>query len=216
VSNPYLNPDEDSDILNSHGDKKQVRRQYSSYQGRLDADLPDDLKEAITSYISNDGEFDVDDIEIIVDSLPVEFRAMSTMYDYYSNYTRFKPDGPVIYAMAEILDEITDGRLSALADLRETERLIFSCHSLLRFMNLYLSWINPEEHRHYQNELFIYVDTFQNLLNYVLEKTIEQYRQHCKFLDKPVDEGLVESGVYTTRTRWCRDSMGRPTARGDV
>lgn len=211
MSNPYLEGDEDADILGD--DKNNINTGYGRKQfilrGPNGEELPPELQSTVAKYVSVH-----EDATIVGESLPIEFKAVSATFHYVSAWPTYQEEGPLIWAMAEILDEMTDGHLTRLYNLRETERVILYTHAVKRFMNsLYQALESFGSESNFIGETLTYVEGFVEICDFVHFKSVDEYRSLCKQLGREVDEEFIESGIYTTRSRFCTVAMARPYAK---
>lgn len=198
-------PEDDDDILG--GDSSHSGAVYSP-DGK-GFPIPDSVLRELAASLAD---------HLSQNSLPREFRAMCGMFEYFADIVLFDISGPMLAAVAQVLDQETDGRVRALYELREAERVLSSTHQVLRVQDGVMSKLryeNLDMSSHiYQTKFF--TQSFVNLTNHVQAKAINKYRLMCERLNKEPDEVLITTGYYSKRDIYSRIAMLRPPANGDT
>lgn len=213
MANPYLEGNEDDDILNATDNLNTGygRKQFVVRDG-ANKEIAPELEGTVSRYVSAFGA----ETTVVGENLPVEFKAVSATFGYLAAWPSYKEEGPLMWAMAEILDEMSDGYLSRLYDLRESERKIIYTHSVKRFMNSLFQVLETYvNENNFIGESLLYIESFVEIVDFIHFRAVEEYEHICRQLDREPDASLIETGIYTTRNKFCSVAMARPVANGE-
>lgn len=212
MSNPYLNPDEDADLFE---DPEGSDAAQSSKQNFVDKDyklvghngkeLPEDVQEVLGKYV-NDG--------IPAQSnLPIEFQAVSSIFEFYSEISTFSSDGPLLAAVAHAVDEMTGGRVRLLYEKYEAERKLLYCNILMQFNTTLLKIRDySEDTPDWLNEVSTYFESAIDIIGFVHQKAENTYREICGEIGQEPDEELIENGQYSIRDYITKLALMSPPA----
>lgn len=209
AANPYLSGDDDDDDLLADKGASNGPTQFGNSGGG--SGLAPELAKALKDYI---GAYLPGFMPDALSNMPLAFRAVSGMLDFFTDFTRFKVDGPLIWAMAEVLDELSNGKVRLLYQLHECERQIMSTHSIQRIMRRITE--HPPKHiQEHQTEVSLYFEVFNDLINYTQDKATSLYYDLCEKLGREPDVVLVNEGFLSSRDTFARAAMLRPPAKSD-
>lgn len=217
--NPYLNPSADDDLFSDDtkteesGEKapdNEIKAEFIT--GRTHADhIPDEIKAELKKHV----HIDLD--EQGRSTMPPELRMVSTMMEFYSSITNFKDDGALIAAMAQMLDEWSNGSLRDYHMKYESEREIIASKILLNFSNAFVKLLRlDEETTKWTAEVVDYIESYCEMVQFNFDKAVHNYRKACEMLEEEPDEGLIENGVYSVRTFITRIALAMPPGESDV
>lgn len=213
--NPYSDPNADDDLFEEKPDghatgNSQTAKNFE-IRGPGGEHLPADLEQALANYLG---------MHITGrqarSSQALEFRAMSEMLEYFSEMYALKHEETVSLATAELIDEMTEGRLTLYHRYHEARRKIISCHIVKKAGSKMLAVMDPESDRAHMDEIHAILTVYMDLLDFCLARSVQQYRTMSEVLEREVDEGLVEGGLITKRSRWEYYAMGCPPAEEDA
>lgn len=201
---PLFEPEDNSDLVNRANKKK------TEYQLRASGgdDIPEELKKALQDYLDTRQEE-------AKTSTPIMYRAVSSSIDYLAQRHGFQKSGAGLLAMADVLDQMTDGVLSELTVYYEARRQIIVYKDVVIGLKRLLKILEtPQLVSEYQEAEHIYVlfDIYLDYCNYQLDQAVATYRASCASLDREVDELLIETGYPSERTAWDRQIFGSPIA----
>lgn len=208
--NPYLNPDDDEDLLGDNAGSSKKQGPIVEFRGPNGEHLPDHLQSALAEYFQDYNTVSSEN------AVPGIFRAIAGMYDYFYDITRYKEFGPLLAAMAELVNEYSDGRLMLIYQLKESQRKIAAIHQVKRQINIFLTGATVDEMNDIKAEMMTYFETLASLCDFVQNKATSLYYDLCAKLEQEPDKELVESGYYTNRDTITRVSFGNPPARNDI
>lgn len=216
-ANPYLNDDDDADILSpstSEVAQSESGRKKLTIRGVEGEALPEDLKNAISNYVDTENtDFGV----VVGQGLPVEFRSVAWIFDYFCEYSRTKTDGPVMLAVAEVLDQMSDGRVSMLARLYEAERRIMWTQGVKRVLNVFITGdIFKGSNNPYLGEITMYFETYGDVINFIYDTAVNEYRALSAKVGKEPDEEFIQTGILSERSLLKAMTMGYPYAQRDT
>lgn len=197
--NPYRSPDDDSDILGDEGSDQNTRWEIRGPNGE---ELPRELQEALRDYVGGIAE--------AANSLPAAFKAVRGMYEFFANFRTFQNEGPLILAVAEVLNELTKGKVHDIWRLHEYEREIMYSNTIAIFLNRIHSSIDPEDE--YGNELIFYFETAAEIAIFVKEKASADYMNLCEMIGMEPDQKLMEEGIYSKTNDFLKVALGHPFA----
>lgn len=205
-----LPEDDDEDILSEayEAKTKKSKKSISEIRGPNGEKLPEELQKALAEYIDTSRE----EAEA---ATPIEFRAIAGMIDQWAKMHDYQKPGAVMMAMCELLDDMTDGALSNLAQYHEARRRILYTRVTIRNIRIIMSIINPDDKARYMDELYEFLDIYLDYIYFIREGAIHDYRKLAELTGKEVDEGLIETGIITSRNYWERHVFGSPPAFED-
>lgn len=198
--NPYKSHDDDADILgDANGSDTEVRWEIRGPNGE---ELPPELQEALKDYVGGMAEAGA--------SLPVAFKAVRGMYEFFANFRMFQDDGPLLLAVAEVLNEMSKGRVHDIWRIHECEREIMYSTTISNFLNRILSSISPEDE--YGNEIIFYFETAAEIAVFVRKYATDNYISLCDEAGLTPDPGLIEEGIYSKTNDFLKVALGNPFA----
>lgn len=203
-NNPYKNADEDADIFeeidkvgseDGEGDAgKQVFRTPDGVE--IPPEVADQLKEyGITSPFLGNSEGS--------SSMPPEFLMVGHLFGYLAQWTYTDRTAPLVTAVAEVLDEISDGKVRRLTEFYECERELLYTHSILYVINFVIKGLSPflqAGDSPYVGEITLYLETYGDFFNYTRLQATKNYRRLGEELGHDIDEDLIDSGNKSSRT----------------
>lgn len=212
--NPYSDPNADDDLFDDGPDGNAVGNSQTaknfSIRGPQGEHLPAELEEALAQYLG-----------IVISgrqarsNQKLEFRAMSEMLEYFSEMYALKHEETVSMATAELIDEITEGRLTQYHRYHEARRKIISCHIVKKAGSKMLAVMDPDSDRQHMDEVHAILTVYMDLLDFCLARAVQQYKTMSEVLEKELDQQLIEGGLITKRSRWEYYAMGCPPAEED-
>lgn len=214
MTNPYLSDDDDEDLLGDEAPKTSPARGNTrvEFRGPGGEQLSPELQKALGEYFK-DYQPNMKGIDII----PGIMGAISGMYEYFADITKYRQNGPLVAAMAEIMDEVTNGRLNMIYMLKEAERKIVSIHTVKRHINLFLMSRQADAvQNEVAHEMMAYFASLGKLCDFIQGRAVKLYYDLCAKLEREPDEVMVESGFYTTVDTYTRASLGNPPAKKEV
>lgn len=120
-------------------------------------------------------------------------------------------------AMAELLDEMSNGRLTKLHIKVNAERMIVISAGNGYLMNYMFTILETMQQREYLIAPFykIFVDTTREFNAFIKEKYVEVYSQICDELGVEKDTGLMETGFYTDNNQFRKYGLNSPPHKND-
>ncbi len=130
-------------------------------------------------------------------------------------------DQGLILAMAELLEEISDGRLTLLHDKVEAERMVLVAHSnlaLTEYLNdFYNDMLEGKRKNSEYNIKFPPAESFATFIiasnkyfNFMLNKYVRIYKDACTLCGVEPDLKLIDNGYYSKSTRFRKYGFGNP------
>lgn len=207
-ANPYFDPSEDDDILNDSVETTpEIKQEFTKQQKMYGPDgkeLPANVQQQLGKYLQ------VGSIDQRSANTPIEFRAMSSLMEFYASLTSFRFDGPLIAAMAHVLDQITDGQVTTMHRKYEAERKLLYSRVITTFGAILLRIYQETEGLAWQEELIHYCVSLNDINDYVRRKAEFHYRQVCEELGDEPDENLIEYGRYSGISNLHKIAFGNP------
>lgn len=203
--NPYLD-DSDDDLLGDDSKGKDVH----------DRSMPPSMGEQLASYFKGYGPGRNGHVHTEECVIPLMTHTVSGFFTYFYDVTMYREYGPLISAMAEVLNEMSDGYLEAIYQLKEAERKIYTTHSVMKAVNVFMTLEQAEDTLNIRAEMVSYFKTFGALTEFVQQRAVNLYLHLCQQLGREPDQGLIETGYYTNRNTFTRIGQGRPPAVNDV
>ena len=209
MSNLYYDPSEDEDIL---GDKT-IEDKQKNYRNKITGPngepLPDHIQEILSEYIdATEG--------IQASRVPLAFKAMSSVFDFFAEFQTYGESGALLTAIAEVVNTISDGMLLNVYNHTEARRKLISSHTIKKYLNSLLEMITYTEKKEYVGELNCYIETYANFIDYMASNAIDTYVKYCEILDVEVDQSIIDEGCISERNLWERIGLSNPPAICDV
>lgn len=130
-------------------------------------------------------------------------------------------DQGLILAMAELLEELTGGRLTTFHNKVEAERMVLVAHSnlaLTEYLNdFYNDLVEGRRNTGEYNIKFPPAESFATFIiasnkffNFMLNKYTRIYKDACETCGVEPDLKLIEHGYYSMSTRFRKYGFGNP------
>lgn len=213
--NPYLNDADDSDLFEEENPKEEKKRYV--LRGPDGQELPPELQEKLSQYLDTywDGMGGN-----AISTIPSEFLAMGQLFSFFSQFVSYRETGALVLAVAEVLDEITDGKVTKTHKFHEAQRSILFTHSNLKVINMLIETLTPSSGSDGSSwhwaELKLYLETYGDLVKFVQTKAQNTYLAMANELGKEVDQQFLDGGTKTSRTSLENITLGHPGADDHV
>ena len=191
MSNPYLD-DSDDDLL-KEADKKTAKTSGAGISDNIrvevvgmNGQMPAELQAALANYFAG---YMIS--PTAGDAVPLILRAIPSTYEYLTEITRWRENGPLLNAVADLLNEMTEGRLLLIYQLKEAERKIHSTHKVKKYINFFLTGEATQDAQEFQAEIQSYFKSMGSIVNFVQSRAVNLYYDLCAKLGREPDEGLV-------------------------
>ena len=218
-SNPYFDPNADADLFGdtttstghkhaldgstcSRCNRVHVQPPEGLSPGDLDQlgqlldSLPDNLVDAMINTL-------LDALEDDRPPVPPHAHFMATFFEGLHKTDHDNEAGPLLRAMAEVLDLMTDGQVSARRALYELERQLIVTHHTLKACNNALEEARAQDLSGPQWLLGFTCDFLVDRLGILSAR----YRKVAADAGIEPDELIIEAGVYSNATDLTRHTM---------
>ena len=142
--------------------------------------------------------------------LSQELEAVIGMFGFFKDMTIFATDGALLAAVAQVLDNITDGQVTLHYELRESERILLYTHQIIRLQKKIMDIFKFEEADSILKKMRLYMLSFLSLTTHVHNKAIKSYNDTCAKLGKEPDTVLLETGSYGVRDMYAKIALLYP------
>lgn len=208
--NPYFDPTEDDDILKSTSDAvdgSEIKQEFTKQQkiyGPDGNELPANVQKQLSQYVQ------VGSLDQRSANTPLEFRAMTSLMEFFATLSTFRFDGPLIAAVAHVLDDLTGGKVTAVYRKHEAERKLLYSKVVETFGSILLKIYQDTENMISGEELIHYCISFNDINSYVRRKAEFDYRRICEELGEEPDENLIIHGRYSNVSTLHKIAFGNP------
>jgi hypothetical protein len=157
---------------------------------------------------------------------------MSAMLEGFSRVTTMKEENAVLAALADVVDEISNGAVSTRFEYYNAKRKLITSHIIKAYLNSMINLIesslgSPESDTvvsiatedgtsaENMEEVLGFMRVFKDLIDFLSANAERQYRRACDLANEPVDENLILNGILSERSWWERWAMNKPPAEAD-
>ena len=211
--NPYADPNADDDLFETA--KPQAPTSNSSVV-QYDSNLPKQVQKALSAFFKKTG---LTNGMVKTTEVPHELKVLSDIVSGTGREAYYYADGPLIIAMAELLNESTNGLLEIVRQYHESRRVIIWAHATKRQFSFFSSVMNNlMEHTtlEHAGKASLYSEIVLDFVEFKLDEAIFDYRKLSHELDRLVDEHFILTGRMTQRTEYDRVALGWPWAEADA
>lgn len=123
----------------------------------------------------------------------------------------------LVVAMAELLDEMSDGKLKLYHQRLESERMIAVTASSIVIMGYMKALLEEVKKQGAMASPFygIFLKVNVEFNEFLKNHYVEVYKEACAKLGADIDNELISTGVYSEQTQYRRYGMSSPPARND-
>ena len=189
-SNPYFIGDEDDDILN---DAPKNNKSASKILGPNGESLPSELVEALSKYI------DIDSVNLHNTSVPLVVFASADLISFYSELLDSRSDAPIMSALCDVVNRISEGMLDDYMDLHEARHNIIMIHVVREYSSIIWKAAESAPKELEADKLFLYMGTYHSFLDWKFEQAKNQYIASCSNLNIAPDENIINYGNVTDK-----------------
>lgn len=206
-ANPYAHFEDDDELLGVNTAATQHNGAVFELRGPHGEDLPEEMQEALQKYLGYS-------IPVRSETVPLIFRAITGVYDFFANFADYSTQGPLLAALAEVVDDLTDGKLGEVYNLIEAERKILYTWAIEKFLIAILpedgNWGKDLAGDASNEEVAMYFETYLDAVRFVRSKASSIYYNLCSKLNRQPDEGLVNTGIYSKRDEIRYITLNKP------
>jgi len=177
-ANPYLSGNEDDDLYESSSEESNNIRE----------DLPQDLLHALSRYV-NSGQ-----VSAKVAEIPLACYAAAGMISFFGEIFSAKEDLPIISALCDVVNRISEGLLTKYLDLHQARHDIIIGHSIREYSNVVCEVAEGTNGDMEGAKLKTFIETYLSYINWRMDMSIKEYVQACKELEIEPDQNLISHG----------------------
>lgn len=203
-ANPYLSGNEDDDLFESSSESN------SSYK-RGNDNLPPELIDALSKYVNG--------INISADhstKVSLACYAAADLMSFFGETFTSRNDTPVLSAVCDVLDRISEGMLSRFLIMHQARHDIIYSHTIKNYAEvIYKAIISaPPEMEGAKLEMFLNV--YLSYVNWRLDVAINEYKEYCNLLELNFDADLIENGTIASDDQFTRILYESSTIMSDI
>lgn len=210
--NPFVDPNADDDLFETAKPQNTSNSSVVQY----DANLPTQVQKALTSFFKKTG---INNSVVKTTEVPHELKVLSDIVSGTGREAYFYGDGPLIIAMAELLNETSNGLLEVIRQYHESRRVIIWAHATKRQFNFFshvMDHLLESGTIEHAGKASLYSEIVLDFIEFKLDEAIFDYRNLSERLDRLVDEHFIITGRMTQRTEYDRVALGWPWAEADA
>jgi hypothetical protein len=189
-ANPYFIGNEDDDILNDAPSSNKGNPQIVGPNGES---LPPELAEALSKYIN------LDDVNVHNSTVPLVVFASADLISFYSELLDNKSDIPIISALCDVVNRISEGLLDNYLELHEARHDIIMIHVVREYSSIIWKAAESAPEELSADKLFLFMGTYHSFLDWKLEEAKSKYIKSCSSLDITPDENIINYGNVTDK-----------------
>lgn len=190
AANPYFVGDEDDDILSEAPSSANSAPKMLGPNGET---LPKELVDALSKYI------DLDNPHIQSTSVPLVVFASADLISFYSELLDSKSDIPILSALCDVVNRISEGMLDEYIGLHEARHELIMIHVVREYSSIIWKAAESAPEELNADKLFLYLGTYHSFLDWKFEKAKEKYILSCANLDIAPDENVINYGNVTDK-----------------
>lgn len=213
--NPYLPVEVNEEPVAAEQTQEQQTAQASSptrhlITGPNGEELPAEVQESLGRYLNPWGQKE--------SSLPNEFKAVKGLFEFFAGYSYYQQSGTLLLAIADVVDDMSEGLLGRVYRLHEAERRIMWTQHITRLEGLMstINWMVDGAHNAYEVEIGMFFDVLMHIARWYQEAAALEYVAVCEELGREPDNEFVQTGKLTERTHFQKIAMNHPPANKDV
>lgn len=226
MTNPYLNPDDDADILgNAPTRNGGANLNISGIQivgpdgQKINVDSLENIPEVLSRAMAG---------QISGDTNPLQTAKMTTLtnvFEYFAKTANNNPAYPLVIAMAHMLDEMTNGYFGQLLKLYQLEMQLNHQHFIKRCVAQYQSAdksarqlmesLGKDRSLPWSDDDFIAFAVAAEIADFIIVDVSVRYYELCAQLNKEPDVQLIETGYHTNPEPYSAAVLGRDVEQYD-
>lgn len=227
--NPYAIPDDDvRDILDSGSDNRRHMLDGTSpcnacggvvHNIVAPSDLPSEVLDALSNFLDGMPGDVLSSQIIIARSTPDRSKVIADFMEFSKILNEVGADGPLIRAIAEVVDEMSGGKVERLWRVYQSERELLIAHTVLKAINTMKVGLEGKKGTAEQGAddevLWKLLEQLQNSTMERIGAAVERYRFRAGETGVAIDEQLIETGTYSpdhNRSRFTDHTMSEPIA----
>ena len=206
--NPYAIPDDaDADILGETPQRKHALDGSVcpscgiAHELESDQDLPEEVLDKLAEFLDGVPAGAIHSKITVARSTPGHNHLMQDFINFAQELEKVAREAPLLRALAETVDELSGGQVQRLWRVYQSERELMIGHILVKSVNRMLDLRAPgEAQTEPTTETKMLVELLETLQAASIEriqKAAELYRLRAGETGVPVDEQLIETGVFS-------------------
>lgn len=207
-TNPYYDPSADADLLAPSEPKTSgSNHTYDGsicptckviHQISMPPDIPQDVLDRLSKFLDSLPSDALAQHIIITSVNTLGNKVLRDFVAFVADVDKTATGGYVMRAVCEVLDELSDGALSKKLRLYEAEDHLISTHVVLKSANRLADKMSERNDLGEHKDRIL--ENFDTILRHTMERlaaATEAYRVEAANQDLPLDESLINNGVYT-------------------
>lgn len=202
TNNPYaFDDDADADLFASAAPNGQAPEKSALVQAAIDRlidevgePMSEQEREQFTQLLNQLPVEVLRNAEILVQSVNGTFNLMDRFDEFTQFIETLNPHAPMLRAMYELLNDMTNGALARRWKIYRHEQLLCATHLALKGLN------NMSERATADNAPEVILNLFSNMVQSLLDRIFslsEEYRVLTQLERMEPDESLIANGNYT-------------------
>lgn len=205
-TNPYLSDDTDDDVFESDdgftadhtfGNRKCRKRGCGlTHDVRLKdgVDLPPEVAAELSKLLDSIPP-EIAQKAVVVGEV-VEQAALRDVFLRFAHVVRrLNPTAPINLAVAQVLDDQTNGAVSKRFYVYKAEWYVVNVHLIMKILKKFIDWMSNERDPTPPQTLLDQLEETRTYIQSRLDHYIEEYRTACELYDHPIDDNVIAEGI---------------------